>query len=93
MPEKAGPWALDKVKTRLRREHVEREEAASERYRQQEARPKEQTVGGTSGSNCVLVVLVLCCFLLSLVVVALCAVILSLSLSLSPENRSPENRS
>jgi len=39
---------------------------------------KEQTVGGTSLSRRVLVVLVLCCVLLSLVVLGLCAVILSL---------------
>jgi hypothetical protein len=75
MPEKAGPWALDKVKTRLRREQVEREEAASERYRQLEAKRKEQTIFGTSWSNCVLIVLVLCCFLLlSLLFVALCVI-------------------
>ena len=69
---------MDKVKSRLRREQVEREEEASERYRRREARSKEQTVGGISLSRCVLVVLVLCCVLLSLVVLGLCAVILSL---------------
>lgn len=78
MPQRAGPWSLDLVKARLRREQVEREEEASERYRQRERRLKEQTVGGTSLSRCVLVVLVLCCVLLSLVVLGLCAVILSL---------------
>ena len=79
MPQKAGPWALDKVKIRLRQEQVEREQEASARYREQEdRRAKEETVGGTSLSRCVLVVFVLCLFLLSVVVVALCAVILSL---------------
>jgi hypothetical protein len=66
MGDKAGPWALQKVKTRLRREQVEREDAASARYRQLEAQRNEQTIGGTSWSNCVLIVLVLCCFLLLL---------------------------
>ena len=69
---------MDLVKARLRREQVEREEEASERYRQRERRLKEQTVGGTSLSRCVLVILVLCCVLLSLVILGLCAVILSL---------------
>jgi hypothetical protein len=78
MPDRAGPWSLDKVKTRLRREQVEREKKASERFRRQEARSQEQTVGGTSWSRCVLVVLVLCCVLMSLVVLGLCAVIFSL---------------
>ncbi len=53
MPQKAGPWSLDKVKTRLRQEQVEREEEASARYRQHEARrAKEETVGGTGLSRC-----------------------------------------
>jgi hypothetical protein len=78
MPHRAGPWSLDLVKARLRREQVEREEEASERYRRREARLKEQRVGGTSLSRSVLVVLVLCCVLLSLVVLGLCTVILSL---------------
>ena len=66
------------MKSRLRREQVEREEEASERYRQRERTLKEQTGGGTRLSRWVLVVLVLCCVLLSLVVLGLCAVILSL---------------
>jgi hypothetical protein len=79
MPQKAGPWSLDKVKARLRQEQVEREEEASARYRQQEARrAKEETVDGTSLSRCVLVVLVLCFVLLSVVIFALCAVFFSL---------------
>ncbi len=79
MPRVAGPWSLDKVKLRLRQEQVEREREASTRYRQQEARrAKEATVGGTTLSRCVLVVLVLCVVLLSVVVLALCATIWSL---------------
>jgi hypothetical protein len=42
MRDKAGPWALQKLKTRLRQEQVEREEAASERYRQLEAKWNKQ---------------------------------------------------
>ena len=79
MPKKAGPWSLDKVKERLRQEQVEREEEAIARYRQQEAkRAKEETVGGTSLSRCVLVVFVLFSAVLSVVALALCAVILTL---------------
>ena len=79
MPKKAGPWSLDKVKERLRQEQVEREKEASARYRQLEAkRAKEETVGGTSLSRCVLVVLVLFSVVLFVVVLALCAVILTL---------------
>jgi hypothetical protein len=59
-----GPWSLQKVKNKLRREQVERELAASERYRQLEAKRNEQTIGGQSWSNCILIVLVSCCFLL-----------------------------
>jgi hypothetical protein len=79
MPPKPGPWSLDKVKARLRQEQVEREKEASRRYRQLEARrAKEETVGGTGLSRCVLVVFVLCFVLLTLVVISLCAVIVSL---------------
>ncbi len=79
MPPKPGPWSLDNVKARLRQEQVEREKEASRRYRQLEARrAKEETVGGTSLSRCVLVVFVLCFVLLSVVAIALCAVIVSL---------------
>ena len=79
MPQKPGPWSLDKVKARLRREQVEREEEASARYREREARrAKEEIVGGTGLSRCVLVVLVLCFVLLSVVGLALCGVITSL---------------
>ena len=79
MPQKPGPWSLDKVKARLRREQVEREEEASARYREREARrAKEEIVGGTGLPRCVLVVMVLCFVLLSVVVLALCGVIATL---------------
>ena len=59
MPPKPGPWSLDNVKARLRQEQVEREKEASARYREQEARrAKQETVGETSLSRCVLVVFV-----------------------------------
>ena len=79
MPKKAGPWSLDKVKERLRQEQVKREEEASARYRQLEAkRATEETVAGTSLSRCVLVVLALFFLVLFVVVLALCAVIVTL---------------
>jgi hypothetical protein len=45
MPEKSGPWQLNRVKARLRREQVEREEAASARYRVTE--PQDKNSGKT----------------------------------------------
>ena len=88
MPPKAGPWSLDNVKARLRQEQVEREKEASARYREQEAarRGKQETVGDTSLSRCVLCFVLLCFVLLSVVVIALCAVIVSL-LKKDNENR------
>ncbi len=79
MPNERGPWELNKVKARLRQEQVQREKAASERYRQKEAKAKEQIVGEARSSNCVLVVLLLCCFFFVIVVLALCTVVLSLT--------------
>ena len=79
MPDQRGPWALDKVKARLRQEQVEREVAASERYRQKEPKTKEQTFGGTSLSNCVLFCFLLCFVLLAIAVLVLSAVVLSLT--------------
>jgi hypothetical protein len=71
-----GPWALEKVKQRLRREQVEREEAASARYRRQEDKPK----GNSSASQCsVLLVLTLSCLLLSLAVLLLSSVVLRIA--------------
>ncbi len=53
MPERPGPWALDKVKRRLRREQVAREQragsrqqAASARYRQEEEAPRSSLKTG-----------------------------------------------
>ena len=86
MPERPGPGTLDKVKRRLRREQVVREQAASARYRQEEERhnrqqnsiPVDSNVGRDSSSNCVLIVLVVFCILLILCVLALCGAVLSL---------------
>ncbi len=74
-----GPWALDKVKKRLRAEQVQREETASARYRRQEEKElhqEGQTVK-TSACQCsVLLVLTLCCFVLSLAVLVSSSVVL-----------------
>ncbi len=93
MPERPGPWALDRVKRRLRQDQVRREQAASARYRQQEERyrqqeerhnlqqnpiPVDRNVGRDSSSNYVLIVLVVFCILLTLLVLALCGTVLSL---------------
>ncbi len=80
MPRQPGPWSLDNVKASLRREQVEREKEASARYRQREAalRVKQETVGDTSLSRCLLCFVLVCIVLLSVVVIALCAVIFTL---------------
>ncbi len=74
-----GPWALDKDNKRLRAEQVQREETASARYRRQEEKElhqEGQTVK-TSACQCrVLLVLTLCCFVLSLAVLVLSSVVL-----------------
>ncbi len=91
MPAKPGPWQLDKVKRRLRQEQVTREEAASERYAQQEERGQvrrntnqdnqalslqERNLGGC---NCVVILLVyVAVFLLLVLVLALCAIVFHL---------------
>ncbi len=78
MPKKLGPWGLNEVKTRLRAEQVKREKAASERYRQQEEGGQDTGSKGVRNcSECLLIVVVLCCFLLSLSVLALSSVILA----------------
>jgi hypothetical protein len=77
MPKKkktVGPWELNEVKTRLRREQVAREAAATARYRQAEERETDQ-----GSSHCVLVIAVLSCLLLSLSVLVLAGVVLSLA--------------
>jgi hypothetical protein len=87
MPKKpVGPWALDEVKTRLRREQVAREVAATARYRQAEQRETDQgssTVtredGRNSVSHCVLLIAVLSCLLLSVSVLVLAGVVLTLA--------------
>ncbi len=75
MSERPGPWQLDRVKTRLRREQVEQESAASARYRPDEENKKPKT----SYSDCIVCGLVLCCVLLSLSVVFLSSVVLTLA--------------
>lgn len=78
MPTKAGPWQLDRVKDRLRREQVTREEAASLRYRRQEedGKVKENTNQEVWGNQRALILLVcLLVFLLFVCVLALCAVV------------------
>ena len=74
-----GPWALDKVKKRLRAEQVQREKAASARYRRQEKKQLDQEAQTVKTSACqcsLLLVLTLCCILLSLVVLVLSSVVL-----------------
>ena len=74
-----GPWTLDKVKKRLRAEQVQREKSASERYRrpeQKELREKGKTRETSACQGCLLVVLTLCCILLSIVVLVLSSVVL-----------------
>ena len=91
MPAKPGPWQLDRVKRRLRQEQIAREEAASERYRDQEERVKvrrntnldeqrltlqERNLGGC---HCAVIVLVcVLVFLLLVIVLVLCAFIFHL---------------
>ena len=65
MPAKPGPWQLDRVKDRLRREQVAREEAASLRYRRQEeeGKVKENTKQEVGENQRALIFLrVLLCF-------------------------------
>jgi hypothetical protein len=74
-----GPWALDKVKNRLRAEQVQREEAASARYRRQEDKEKDEEAQSVNSRAChcsVLLLLTLCCLLLSLAVLVLSFIVL-----------------
>jgi hypothetical protein len=79
MQKKSGPWELNEVKSRLRREQVARETAATQRYRQLEARDQQGNRGETSQSNCVLLVLVVVCLVLALCLLLLSGAVLSLS--------------
>ena len=89
-----GPWALDKVKKRLRAEQLERERIASARYRQEEDRralaryrqeernvqQRRDSQGQPSSCQCsVLLVLTLCSCLLSLAVIVLLSFVLRVS--------------
>ena len=74
-----GPWTLDKVKKRLRAEQVQREKAASARYRRQANRQQDEEAQSVKSSACqcsLLVVLTVCCLLLSLIVLVLSSVVL-----------------
>ncbi len=88
MPAQPGPWQLDKVKQKLRKEQIAREKAASERYAQQEERAKvrrnknqddwvlsspERNFGGF---HCAVILLVsVLVFLVFVLVLVLCAVV------------------
>ncbi len=77
-----GPWALESVKNRLRLYQVEREEAASARYRRLEDKQKDKEARSVNSSACecsVLLVLAFCCFLLSLSVLILSSVVLRIA--------------
>ena len=81
MPVQAGPWQLDRVKQRLRREQVAREEAASLRYRQEEEAGKiKENKNQIVGENQRVLILLVCLlvFLLFVCVLALCAVVFAL---------------
>ena len=80
MPKNPGPGDLNEVKSRLRQEQVERERAASLRYRQQEERDQGGNRDETSQSNCVLFLLILCLFLLALCLLLLSGTVFSLVL-------------
>ena len=79
MPKKSGPWELNEVKTRLRREQVARERAATQRYRNLEERDERANRGETRQSNCLLLVLVVSCLVLALCLLLLSGAVLSLS--------------
>ena len=81
-PNKPGPWALDKVKKRLRAEQVQRERLASERYRQAEdqAQVQESKTNQTvSHHSPLLLFLCFACLLLLLLVLVLSSVVLALA--------------
>ena len=77
-----GPWALEKVKKRLRLDQEEREEAASARYRRLEDKHKDKEASSVDSSACkcgVVLVLACCCLLLSLAVLILSSVVLRIA--------------
>ncbi len=77
----AGPWALDKVKKRLRAEQVQREQAAAARYKRQEEKQYDQERQSNNTSACqssVFLVLILCCLFLSFAVLVLSSVVLQI---------------
>ena len=81
-PNRPGPWALDKVKKRLRAEQVQRERLASERYRQAEDQGREQeskTIQTVSHHSPLLLFLGCACLLLLVLVLVLSSVVLALA--------------
>jgi hypothetical protein len=74
MPVKPDSGQLNELKVRLRREQVERENAASERYRQ--TQDKNKVTEKSSFFNCLLCLLVVCCLFLSLSVLLLSTALL-----------------
>jgi Flp pilus assembly protein TadB len=88
MPAQPGPWQLDRVKQKLRKEQIAREKAASERYAQLEKRQKvlrnnnqdTQALGSAGsdfgGCHCAVILLVsVLVFLVFVLVLVLCAVV------------------
>ena len=88
MPTQSGPWQLDRVKQKLRKEQIAREKAASERYaqleeRQKVRRHKNQDAQAFSlpdrnlgGCHCAVILLVsVLVFLVFVLVLVLCAVV------------------
>ena len=82
MPPKGdGPWALDKVKQRLRAEQVDRERAAAARYRRQEERGERQETQSSAASSpqcCLLFLLTVVCLLLSLILLVLSSLVVTI---------------
>ena len=74
MPQQPGPWQLNETKARLRREQVQREQAASDRYRRAEG--KDKVAEKSSFFNSILCLLVVCCLFLSLSVLLLSTALL-----------------
>jgi hypothetical protein len=88
MPAQPGPWQLDRVKQKLRKEQIAREKATSERYAQLEERQKVRRNknqdgqalcspdGNWGGCHCAVILLVsVLVFLVFVLVLVLCAVV------------------
>jgi hypothetical protein len=88
MPAQPGPWQLDRVKQKLRKDQIAREKAASERYAQLEEREKvrrnqnreDQALSlpdrNLGGCHCAVILLVsVLVILVFVLVLVLCAVV------------------